>query len=118
MQRSGVYATTPFRIADESLPPFAAPTKRGIPKRRPGHNLALRLERHKEDVLRFLSDPAVPFTNNRAEQDIRMMKVKHKVSGGFRTTQGADIFCTLRGFLSTARKRTENPFLALAAALA
>jgi transposase len=102
----------------ESLPPFAAPPKRGMTKRRPGHNLARRLERHKEDVLRFLADPAVPFTNNRAEQDIRMMKVKQKVSGGFRTVQGAEIFCILRGFLSTAKKQGHNPFVALAEAMA
>ena len=71
-------------------------------KRYAGHNLLLRLEKYKEDVLRFLHDPIVPFTNNQAEQDIRMMKVKQKISGGFRTTKGAEIFSRIRGFISTA----------------
>ena len=53
-------------------------------KRRPGHNLLLRLQGFKEAVLRFATNSAVPFTNNLAEQDIRMMKVKQKISGGFR----------------------------------
>ncbi len=102
----------------EAQPAFAAPGKRGRTKRRTGHNLLLRLLNHKEDVLRFLSDPAVPFTNNQAERDIRMMKVKQKISGGFRTMQGAENFCILRGFLSTQRKQGQNPFLALTHALA
>lgn len=90
----------------------------GSRKRRIGHNLALRLQKHKADVLRFLTNPAVPFTNNQAEQDIRMMKVKQKVSGGFRTMHGAEIFCTIRGFLSTSRKQGQSPYAALVAALA
>jgi len=102
----------------ESLPAFAKPGKRGKPKRRPGHNLVLRLIKHKEDVLRFLSNTFVPFTNNRAEQDLRMMKVKQKVSGGFRSGKGAQDFCIIRGFLSTQRKQGNNPFHALANALA
>lgn len=102
----------------KAQPPIGAPPKRGKPKRRTGHNLLLRLQAHKDDVLRFLSDTAVPFTNNQAERDIRMMKVKQKISGGFRTTQGADTFCILRGFLSTQRKQGLNPFLALTHALA
>lgn len=79
--------------------------RRGRPKRRIGHNLALRLRDRKADVLRFLSDLRVPFTNNKAEQALRMGKVRMKVSGGFRTTAGADNFCTLRSVLETARKQ-------------
>jgi len=87
-------------------------------KSRPGHNLVLRLRDFKEDVLRFLTDEDVPFTNNQAEQDIRMMKVKMKISGCFRTFQGADLFCVIKGFLSTAQKQQQNLFQAIYAAIA
>lgn len=70
-----------------------------------GHNLLLRLSTRKPDVLRFLSDPAVPFTNNLAERDARMMKLRPKVSGGFRSEQGAEDFGIIRLVLSTARKQ-------------
>ena len=62
---------------------------RGRPPRRVGHNLLLRLSTRKADVLRFLTDPSVPFTNNLAERDGRMMKLRQKISGGFRSEQGA-----------------------------
>lgn len=84
-------------------------------KKRIGHNLVLRLANYKNAVLRFLTTPDVPFTNNQAEQDIRMMKVKQKISGCFRTMLGAEIFCTIRGFLSTKRKQNENLFEAILA---
>ena len=79
--------------------------RRGRKPRRTGHNLLLRLQTRKEDTLRFLHDPAVPFTNNEAERDGRMMKVKQKISGGFRTSDGAADFATLRSVISTARKQ-------------
>jgi len=82
--------------------------KRGAIKRRTGHNLLLRLQTRKDDVLRFLSNPDVPFTNNLGEQDIRMMKVRQKVSGGFRSDQGAKDFASIRSVLSTARKQGWN----------
>ncbi len=97
----------------EAQPPLGPRKRRGRPKRRPGHNLALRLEAHKEDTLRFLIDPAVPFTNNQAEQDGRMMKVKQKISGGFRSQNGAEDFATVRGFISTAKKQGWNIIQAL-----
>ena len=84
------------------------PGARGKLAKRPGHNLLVRLRDFKTEVLRFLFDFAVPFTNNQAEQDIRMMKVKMKISGGFRTLSGAETFVTLRCVLSTARKRGWN----------
>ena len=94
----------------ESLPPLAKPRegKRGKQAHRPGFNLLRRLRDFKYDVLRFVENFAVPFTNNQAEQDIRMMKVKMKISGGFRTHSGAETFATLRSILSTARKQRWN----------
>jgi len=83
-------------------------------KRYPGHNLLLRLRDYRCDVLRFLHDPAIPFTNNQAEQDLRMMKLKQKISGGFRTANGAEVFIRIRTFLSTARKQGWNIFNVLA----
>ena len=91
----------------ERLPPLSKP-KRGRFPLRIGHNLALRLKNNCDAVLLFLVNPKVPFTNNQAEQDLRMMKVKLKISGGFRSLQGATIFCTIRSFLSTMRKQGEN----------
>jgi transposase len=86
---------------------------RGKPPRRIGHNLLLRLRDFKQDVLRFATNFAVPFTNNQAERDIRMMKLKMKISGGFRTFQGARTFATLRSVLSTAKKQAINRIDAL-----
>ena len=73
--------------------------------RRVGHNLLRRLNARKHDVLRFLSDPTVPFTNNMAERDGRMMKLRQKISGGFRSMEGAEDFSVIRSLISTARKQ-------------
>lgn len=94
----------------ESLPVFSEKKRRGRKARRTGHNLVLRLKNYCDDVLRFLFDPLVPFTNNQAERDIRMMKCKQKISGGFRSEKGAKIFARIRGFISTARKQGWNIF--------
>ena len=87
--------------------------RRGRKPRRTGHNLLLRLQARKEDALRFLANLAVPFTNNQAEQDVRMAKLKQKISGGFRSEQGANDFATIRGFISTAKKQGWNIIPAL-----
>ena len=95
-----------FHEAQTPLTEMAVPTKRrGRPKRRTGHNLLLRLQGRKPDVLRFPIDPTVPFTNNLAERDGRMMKLRQKISGGFRSVAGAEDFAAIRSLISTARKQ-------------
>ena len=79
------------------------------------HNLLLRLERHQPDVLRFANDFKVPFGNNQAEQDIRMVKLQQKISGCWRTTHGAQRFLTIRGYISTTHKNGINALHALTA---
>ncbi len=91
--------------------------KLGPRKKRVGHNLLIRLRDYKTETLRFLTNPAVPFTNNQAEQDIRMVKVKQKISGCFRTVHGAEIFSTIRGFISSQRKQGFNIFDSIQLAL-
>ena len=89
----------------ESQPPLPSPGRHGTPRRRKGHNLALRLHERRDETLRFLTDPQVPFTNNEAERDLRMMKLRQKISGGFRSRSGADDFAILRTIIATAQKQ-------------
>jgi len=103
-----------FALHEGQAPLAHTPGARGRPPRRIGHNLLLRLRDRRADVLRFCDDFDVSFTNNQAEQDIRMMKLRMKISGGFRTIAGAEIFATLRSVISTARKHGINILRALA----
>jgi transposase len=91
-----------------SQPPLTRQSNRGRVKRRVGHNLLLRFQNFRADVLRFLTEPDVPFTNNQAERDLRMMKCKQKISGGFRSFDFAVSFANIRSFLSTASKHGLN----------
>jgi transposase len=80
--------------------------------------LVRRLGRHRDDVLRFTVDFAVPFDNNQAERDLRMVKLQQKISGCWRTLAGAEAFCAVRSYIATVRKHDANILHALRSAFA
>lgn len=102
-------------LGHQQNPPGTIPTgKRGVIKQTPARNLLVRLDRDREQVLRFAQDFRVPFDNNLAERDLRMIKIQQKISGCWRTTAGADRFLALRAYISTTRKQGRDTIDALA----
>lgn len=103
----------------KELPPIPAKPKsrRGRVAKSDAHNLLERLQKHEVAVLLFANDKHVPFTNNRAERDLRMSKVKQKVSGCFRTEPYADAYCRISSYLQTMGIRGYNPLVAIQLAL-
>ena len=121
-QKQGEFSERQFKRALKS---YRAVVRRGRyrhPRLAPGQgrcaqskaaNLLDRLEDFDYNILAFLWDGRVPFTNNQAEQDIRMIKVRQKISGCFRTLRGAQVFCRIRSYLSTCRKQGRNLWKAI-----
>ena len=104
---------------EKELPPIPPRQngKRGRIAKSDAHNLLERIKTHESAVLLFARDPNVSFTNNRAERDLRMSKVKQKVSGCFRTVQYAEAYCRISSYLQTMANRGYNPLVAIQMAL-
>ena len=91
--------------------------KRGRTAQTKAKNLLDRFIQYKERILRFLNDLRISFDNNQAERDIRMMKLQQKISGTFRSIEGAVAFCRIRAYISTVKKNSLNVMDAILAAL-
>ncbi|NLF57585.1 MAG: IS66 family transposase [Candidatus Hydrogenedens sp.] len=114
---AGVYDDILARGRRELPPPRKTPGKRGRPANAKSANLHARLDAHRDAALRCLREPGVPFTNNLAERDIRMVKLRQKTSGCARTLTGAQVFARLRSYISTALKQGRNPLECLVEAV-
>lgn len=93
------------------------PRKRGRPKKGKILNLLYRFKDYRESILAFMNDWDIPFDNNQAERDLRMMKVQQKISGTFRSAECIAMFCLIRSYISTAKKNGENILNAISVAL-
>lgn len=103
-------------LGHQTNPAGVIPTgKRGVIRQTPARNLLVRLDRDREHVLRFAHDLRVPFDNNQAERDIRMIKLQQKISGCWRTITGAEHFLAIRAYISTATKHRRSITQALTA---
>jgi len=106
-----------LKEAEQESPPPDETKRKGKPgrlKRTKSRNLLERLQNFEEDVLRFMDNEIVPFTNNLGENDIRMTKVQQKISGCFRSEEGAQFFCRIRSYISSCRKQNIRSTTALA----
>ena len=104
-----------IKLGYEENPGLAGQDQGRRPKRAKAQNLLLRLDEREQEVLRFAHDFRVAFDNNLSERDLRMIKLQQKISGCWRTTQGAERFLAIRSYLSTARKQGQRPIDVLAA---
>jgi transposase len=105
---------------EKELPPIPPKPngKRGKIAKSDAHNLLERLINHEAAILLFAKDSQVPFTNNRAERDLRMAKVKQKVSGCFRSELYAKAYCRISSYIQTMTSKGFNPLIAIQMALA